>query len=377
LRPATHGISMVFQGERRSKLGARNMSFGGLLNDKVTLIKANGDRHPNISASVQSTKIFIDDASFSIEVGDVIERTTSNGMVERYSVVDPGFYESVAGMNAHYQVRVRRSDVAHSVIAEPAPSPSGLHPWGVLLSVAFDLKGDEIVTIISATGLSVDFNLSGKEAFSDLTRKRAYRQRVDKSFLSLSSAEKLRVAWLLTREMLVRYPEKEGELSQRLSAIGWKIEETKLSPSDRKVDELFFPERSEHDAYVELRGILNSATRSIFVTDPYLDSSILTLLATCKGTLAIRLLGHKFPVDFKLEANRFMEQYATLHIELRRSREFHDRFIVLDNTKCYHVGASIKDAGNRAFMINELNDASNVEALLQQIEKSWNAGEPA
>ncbi len=61
-------------------------------------------------------------------------------------------------------------------------------------------------------------------------------------------------------------------------------------------------------------------------------------------------------------------------LEVRRSTEFHDRFIVVDDNKCWHVGTSIKDAGNKAFMLSEVEDSANRTALITQLSTSWSSG---
>ena len=75
-----------------------------------------------------------------------------------------------------------------------------------------------------------------------------------------------------------------------------------------------------------------------------------------------------------MEATKFRAQYPGIKLEVRRTREFHDRFLVLDESKCYHLGASIKNAGNPVFMITVLEDADNVRALMAQQAQSWNGG---
>ena len=60
-------------------------------------------------------------------------------------------------------------------------------------------------------------------------------------------------------------------------------------------------------------------------------------------------------------------------IEVRRAKDFHDRFVVLDGARCVHIGASINGAGKTAFMISAVEDPANRGALLQQIESSWSA----
>lgn len=77
-------------------------------NENVTLVKANGERHEDIEASVQSDMIFIDDASLPIEEDDTIIRNLPNGLVEKYEVLDSGFHEKFSSIPAHYQVKVKK-----------------------------------------------------------------------------------------------------------------------------------------------------------------------------------------------------------------------------------------------------------------------------
>lgn len=90
-----------------------------------------------------------------------------------------------------------------------------------------------------------------------------------------------------------------------------------------------------------------------------------------RGPLTVEFLGAKFPADFTLEAAKFRQQHPGLRIETRRSRDFHDRFIIIDETACWHVGCSIKDACNRAFMLSAVEDARNAEALLVTLRGAW------
>ena len=153
--------------------------------------------------------------------------------------------------------------------------------------------------------------------------------------------------------------------------IGWKIENEKLFPEKREIRELFLPANSEHDAYKEIRGIIQNTQNSIKIIDPYIDSSIFTILNTIlSNQLKVSLLTFKYPNDFLLEAKKFITQYKQIALEIKKSKEFHDRFIIKDNNECWHIGCSIKDAGDRAFMMSKIEDGSNNSALLQQLQKS-------
>ena len=51
----------------------------------------------------------------------------------------------------------------------------------------------------------------------------------------------------------------------------------------------------------------------------------------------------------KLDINKFNKQYPILKVA--KSNKFHDRFIVIDDKKLYHCGASLKDLGKKCFAI--------------------------
>jgi hypothetical protein len=250
---------------------------------------------------------------------------------------------------------------------------SRLHPWGVIAALTFELDSDEVVEIISFAGLPVDWSLTEKQEYSHSTRKRAYRPRVDGALSDLSASEKLRVCWVVSSELMRRHPEREESLRDRLTAIGWTLDGGVIRLASGDVEELFFPRGSEHDAYVTLREIAGSARASITIVDPYADSSALTILATCETALEIRILSHKVPKDFAHEIAKFQKQHSPRSVEVRRTSEFHDRFVLIDNSRCFHIGASIKDAGLRAFMVSQVQDPANIRSLLEQVAKSWDS----
>lgn len=134
----------------------------------------------------------------------------------------------------------------------------------------------------------------------------------------------------------------------------------------------FFSQGSTHDAYVAVRDILRHASAVLTIVDPYLDETIFPLLASIGNTtLSVQLLTSKLPPDFALEARKFVAQHPGILIEVKTTKAFHDRFIILDRSSCYHVGASIKDAGRKVFMISQVLDQQNVAALLKQHSDTW------
>lgn len=65
------------------------------------------------------------------------------------------------------------------------------------------------------------------------------------------------------------------------------------------------------------------------------------------------------------ESKVFNSQYEPLTI--RFTNEFHDRFRILDEKELYHIGASIKDAGKKAFEISINEDEKLLDAILKRL----------
>lgn len=253
-------------------------------------------------------------------------------------------------------------------------SKSELDPWQVILGHLFESDSYYIPQIIEKTGMMVDWSLTKQENYSHKYRKAAYRPRINSAYNSLSEQDRLRVAYIVASEL--SKGERAEIINANLEKIGWRIEGGRLTPIRTDVKELFFPKDTHHDAYVEIRKLFQKARGSITVVDPYLDSSILVVLGTIPtSSLKVQLLTHKIPSDFPQEAHKFHDQHTNFMLEARRSKEFHDRFIILDNDECWHVGCSIKDAGSKAFMLSKIEDQENRDALVNQLKKSWSTAE--
>ena len=66
------------------------------------------------------------------------------------------------------------------------------------------------------------------------------------------------------------------------------------------------------------------------------------------------------------DVDNFNTQYPKLNV--KKKKVFHDRFLILDKMKAYHVGESLKDAGKKCFGINLIEDAGIVRDILQRLE---------
>ena len=82
------------------------------------------------------------------------------------------------------------------------------------------------------------------------------------------------------------------------------------------------------------------------------------------------------PADFVTEAQSFSKQYG-VSVEIRTTDALHDRFIVSDDARCWHLGASIKDLGIRAALISEVASQTISSAVGKELDAIWQAGKSA
>jgi hypothetical protein len=165
----------------------------------------------------------------------------------------------------------------------------------------------------------------------------------------------------LQKQFVNQVSEAVAVLQSAVDQLRWKLP---------KPDQVFLPAGSQHDAYVEIRGIVVGGVGDLMIIDPYLDQTLWPLLTNVPKTVRIRILGQTLKGDFALEARRFATQHGAA-VEIRRTANYHDRFIVVDGTRCWHLGASIKDAGSKACLISEVVRPEVVKFIISDAESEW------
>ena len=127
--------------------------------------------------------------------------------------------------------------------------------------------------------------------------------------------------------------------------------ETKLIEHDEKIGTIFsiidrykiedkqgvFVKGQIFDAYIALQNLIKKAQKEIILIDNYIDLTILERFAKKKvGVKVIVYTRQDTPVT-KLDENKFNAQYPSLI--LKYTNNMHDRFLIIDNTEIYHIGA--------------------------------------
>jgi hypothetical protein len=138
-----------------------------------------------------------------------------------------------------------------------------------------------------------------------------------------------------------------------------------IQSPDVPPQQLFFKDK-HFDAYKFVVELVKTAKSSITVIDNYLDNSILDILSHARKNVNKLLITiNKCKID-KSAIVTFEKQHDG--ISIIKSNEFHDRFIILDNTEIYAFGGSLKDLGAKTTTVNKLKDPKICSELILRIE---------
>lgn len=167
-------------------------------------------------------------------------------------------------------------------------------------------------------------------------------------------------------------------LFERIHEMDWRQQEY-----EKKTDERFekvFDYIAEHgesmqrvffdgqiyDAFSLLVDLVGSADTSIILIDNYVDIGTLNILSKKGAGVTVCIYTARQTKLTGKDVENFNRQYPSL--EVRYTGVFHDRFLILDRTRTYHIGASLKDAGRKCFAVSLLEDAGITKDILQRVE---------
>ena len=150
--------------------------------------------------------------------------------------------------------------------------------------------------------------------------------------------------------------------------------------SDERIDTLFtlmdkykikdkqdiFFQGQIYDAYSTFQRLIKKAKKEIILIDNYIDLTVLDRLTQKNIGVDVTIYTRLDSSIKKLDIAKFNAQYPNLTI--KHTSTMHDRFLILDNTEIYHIGASIKDLGKKCFGFTLLEDATIIiKAIMQNI----------
>lgn len=175
-----------------------------------------------------------------------------------------------------------------------------------------------------------------------------------------------------------RFLANNSMMFERINELEMKQLEYQKS-TDEKFDKIFdyISEREEvsqkiffdgqiYDAFSLLVDLVSRAERKLVLVDSYVDIDTLNILVKKKFGVKVIVYTQKKTRLSKTDVDNFNHQYPIL--EVKHTGVFHDRFLIIDDTLAYHIGASIKDAGKKCFAISRIEDCRIVKDILTRLK---------
>lgn len=166
-------------------------------------------------------------------------------------------------------------------------------------------------------------------------------------------------------------------LLEKITAVELKQIEFQKD-TEEKLDEVFayISDHSEseqkiffdgqiYDAFSLLISLVQKAKKSIILIDGYVDVGTLNIIAKKSSGVDVRIHTYSNTRLTKADIKTFNSQYPSLIVT--HGNQFHDRFLILDQSIVYHIGASIKDAGKKCFGINLIEDPNAANDLISKL----------
>lgn len=179
-----------------------------------------------------------------------------------------------------------------------------------------------------------------------------------RSDIAVKVSVEIMEAFVEMRRMLIS----NASLFHRLDNI-----ELKQLKADQKFEEIFkalesdklhsdkglFYDGQVFDAYTFVSDIIRSAKNSIILLDNYVDDTVLNLLGKRNTNVTATIYTKNISNQLRLDLQRYNTQYPPIEVEF--FSDAHDRFLIIDDTELYHIGASLKDLGKKWFAFSRMD----------------------
>lgn len=187
-----------------------------------------------------------------------------------------------------------------------------------------------------------------------------------KSPIAIEVSIKIMQAFVKIRQLAIAYSgltqkvmhlekwqnEFEVKTNMRFDKIFTMIKENNIIPNQG-----IFYDGQIFDAHQFVSDLIRSAKKSIHLIDNYIDESVLVLLSKKEPAVSVTIFTSSVSRQLSLDIERFNAQYPP--IEIKEFKKSHDRFLIVDKSVIYHVGASLKDLGKKRFAFSRINMNAN------------------
>ena len=175
-------------------------------------------------------------------------------------------------------------------------------------------------------------------------------------------------------QVLKDYLLKGHVINQRISNLEQRVDakflsyDMQLTRLNEKVDffvrtslppvEGIFFDGQIFDAYAFATNLIKSAKNSLILIDNYIDENTLLMLTKRTTGVDATIYTQRITPQLQLDLTRHNNQYPPINI--RTYRQAHDRFLIIDRSDVYHIGASLKDLGKKLFAFSKMDIPASI-----------------
>ena len=207
--------------------------------------------------------------------------------------------------------------------------------WGKhrkYLPYAFTEQGVSMLSAVLKSQIAVEVSIKIIDSFVNMRK-----------FLSQNSSIFARLETIEEKQLKYKL-----ESDEKFNQIFKAIEDKTIT----KKQHIFY-DGQIFDAYIFVSDIIKSAKKSIKLIDNYIDESIFLLFTKKDEKVETIIYTKNISKELELDLKKHNSQYPK--IELKKFDLSHDRFLIIDNIKVYHFGASLKDLGKKWFAVSKMD----------------------
>ena len=203
---------------------------------------------------------------------------------------------------------------------------------GGSLPFVFTEQGVATISSVLTSERAIEVNIQIMRAFVAMRRFIASNAKI---FQRLDTVERKQIEY-------------KAETDQKFERIFNAIEKRSIKPKQG----IFF-DGQVFDAYQFVSDLIRTADNSIILIDNYVDDTVLTLFSKRKKGVLLTVLTKTVTKQLELDVKKYNDQFPKA--EVKKFSNSHDRFVIIDNSTVYHVGASLKDLGKKWFAFSKMD----------------------
>jgi hypothetical protein len=139
-------------------------------------------------------------------------------------------------------------------------------------------------------------------------------------------------------------------------------------------NEYFIDENRPFTSYNKITDIVDKSVSSLKIVDNYAESKTLDFFQSVNTQVEIKIVTMNCKPNnpaFKIAVSKFISEWGGKSFEVKESKYFHDRFIIIDNSQVWHLGPSLNNLGKKPMMISQVRDLDVRDKIIEVFDNQW------